>query len=228
MMPELQRFGASRSPVVVIDRFSGRLSEAIDAAAELAPFEASERTYYPGLRRFITEADGRAFAYVEKTLQDAAPFIGGVFNLDGFELREASFSLVTSRPETLNSAQRAPHFDSSDPKQIAILHYLCDLPNTGTGFYRQRETGIEVVDADNTESFIASARRSAEDRTEQAGYISGSNKHYDLIGATDARPDRLIIYQGCLLHSGIIPPDMSFSDDPRFGRLTANIFVQGL
>jgi len=39
--------------------------------------------------------------------------------------------------------------------------------------------------------------------------------------------DRLAIYQGCLLHSGIIPPDMDFSDDPRRGRLTANIFIKG-
>jgi hypothetical protein len=30
-----------------------------------------------------------------------------------------------------------------------------------------------------------------------------------------------------LLHSGIIPADMSFSTDPREGRLTANLFVRG-
>ena len=42
-----------------------------------------------------------------------------------------------------------------------------------------------------------------------------------------ASPDRLVIYQGSLLHSGIIPPGMSFSADPREGRLTANIFVRG-
>ena len=35
-----------------------------------------------------------------------------------------------------------------------------------------------------------------------------------------------MIYQGALLHSGIIPADMAFSDDPRRGRLTANFFVK--
>jgi len=39
--------------------------------------------------------------------------------------------------------------------------------------------------------------------------------------------DRLAIYRGSMLHSGIIPPDMAFSADPRLGRLTANIFVKG-
>ena len=42
-----------------------------------------------------------------------------------------------------------------------------------------------------------------------------------------AFPTGSIIYQGSLLHSGIIPPDMNFSADPREGRLTANIFVRG-
>jgi hypothetical protein len=37
----------------------------------------------------------------------------------------------------------------------------------------------------------------------------------------------LIIYQGSLLHSGIIPPGMPFSSDPEVGRLTANLFVRG-
>jgi hypothetical protein len=43
----------------------------------------------------------------------------------------------------------------------------------------------------------------------------------------EAVPDRLIIYHGSLLHSGIIPPGMKLSADPREGRLTANLFVRG-
>jgi hypothetical protein len=34
------------------------------------------------------------------------------------------------------------------------------------------------------------------------------------------------MYQGGLLHSGIIPAGMSFGGDPRTGRLTANFFVK--
>jgi hypothetical protein len=37
----------------------------------------------------------------------------------------------------------------------------------------------------------------------------------------------MIIFQGSLLHSGLIPPDMPLTGDPRQGRLTANIFVRG-
>jgi hypothetical protein len=60
-----------------------------------------------------------------------------------------------------------------------------------------------------------------------SGYILGSNPHYEQIGAVEAVPDRLIIYQGSLLHSGIIPSGMNRSSDPREGRLTANFFVIG-
>jgi hypothetical protein len=37
----------------------------------------------------------------------------------------------------------------------------------------------------------------------------------------------MIIYNGNLLHSGIIPPGMPLSADPRQGRLTANLFIIG-
>src|SRR5688572_21851527 len=79
--PELRRVGESASPVVVIDEFSGRVGELIDIAAELAPFPIHEANYYPGLRRIITEADFAANAYVERTLNDAAQFIAGAFDV---------------------------------------------------------------------------------------------------------------------------------------------------
>ena len=37
--------------------------------------------------------------------------------------------------------------------------------------------------------------------------------------------NRLVVYRSHMLHSGRIPPGAELSDDPRRGRLTANIFV---
>src|SRR5256885_8792614 len=51
--------------------------------------------------------------------------------------------MVTTRPSDLSPAQRAPHFDSPDPRYYALLHYLRVPPGSGTAFYRQRSTGIE-------------------------------------------------------------------------------------
>lgn len=227
MRPELRRVGRSATPVVVIDDFSGDVAGLVDIAAGLAPFPGHKGNYYPGLRRVITPADAAANAYVEKTLTDAAQFIAGAFDVDRFDLIEASFSMVTTDPAKLTPAQRAAHFDTTDPKHYAVLHYLNVPPASGTAFYRQRSTGIERVTDDNVATFVRAAQTEAAALPSDSGYLFGSDAHFEEIGSVEAMPDRLIIYPGSLLHSGIIPPGMSFSADPREGRLTTNIFVRG-
>jgi hypothetical protein len=225
--PELRRVGKEQSPVVVIDGFSGD-AEAVAALADaLAPFPDVRSGYYPGVRRVIGQQDGDADAYVERTCREAAQFIAGAFDLESFDLVEASFSMVTARPAELKPAQRAPHFDSADHKYLALLHYLRVPADSGTAFYRQRSTGIERVSEANIARFVTTAEREAAQLAPDAGYVAGSDAFFEQTGAIEAVVDRLVIYQGCLLHSGIIPPDMTFSADPRAGRLTANLFIQG-
>ena len=226
MRPELRRVGESQSRVVVIDEFSAAIEEILRVADALAPYPPISN-YYPGLRRVIAETDAEAWSYVERLCSDAAQFIAGAFDVDGFDLIEASFSMVTTEPTKLIPEQRMPHFDSTDPKHYALLHYLRVPPGTGTAFYRQRSTAIERVTDTNREAFLRTASAEMIRLPRDSGYIAGSNELFEEIGAVEAVPDRLIIYQGSLLHSGIIPRDMNLSADPREGRLTANIFVRG-
>ena len=226
MKPELCRVGNEQSPIVIIDEFTGRLDEILRLAEELAPFPAAKGNYYPGLRRFIQPTDTGANAYVEQVCNDAGPFMAGAFDIAEFSLLEASFSMVTTSPPELSPAQRAPHFDTTDPQYYALLHYLRVPPGSGTAFYRQRSTGIERVTEANVAQFVSSAEREAALLPRDSGYISNSDQFFEQIAVIEAVPDRLLIYQGSLLHSGIIPPGMSFSADPREGRLTANLFVR--
>lgn len=226
MRPELRRFGDSASAVVVIDGFSGNLDPILEIADSLAPYPP-HTNYYPGVRRVITRADKAADAYVEDTCRRAAQFIAGAFEFDRFDLLEASFSMVTVRPPDLSPAQRAPHFDTTDQNHLALLHYIRVPPATGTAFYRQRSTGIERVTEANVDLFVRTAKADAARLPASSGYIHGSDDYFEQIGAVEAVPDRLVIYQGSLLHSGIIPPGMTFSADPREGRLTANLFIRG-
>ena len=228
MRAELRRVGKGQSAVVVVDGFSGNSEHIAELASRLAPFPPAPRTnYYPGLRRVIAEDDGEANDYVNRTCAEAAQFIYGAFDIESFSLIEASFSLVTSQPEELAPPQRIPHFDSTNPKYLALLHYLRVPEGTGTAFYRQRSTGIEQVTDSNLQAFVKTARQEVRELPDSAGYIHGSTAHFEQIGSVEGIADRLVIYQGSLLHSGIIPPDMSFSPDPEDGRLTANIFVLG-
>ena len=226
MRPELRRFGETASPVVVIDHFTGDLARILKIADRLAPYPR-HRNYYPGVRRVITSADADAEAYVAEACERAAQFIGGAFDIDSFELLEASFSIVSADPSELTPPQRAPHFDTTDQKHLALLHYLRVPPASGTAFYRQRSTGIERVTDDNLANFVRAAQAEAALLPTDSGYIRGSDDFFERIGAVEAIPDRLVIYHGSLLHSGIIPPDMAFSADPKLGRLTANLFVRG-
>jgi Family of unknown function (DUF6445) len=225
--PQLLRFGETQTPVVVIDEFSGDAESVARIAEAMAPFPAIDVNYYPGVRRLITKADADADAYVERTCQDAGQFIAGAFDVDSFIFVEASFSIVTLQPQQLRPVQRLPHFDSPDPKYFALLHYLRVPPGSGTAFYRQRSTGIERVTEANVDLFVGAAKAAEARLPRDSGYIQASNEYYEQIGAVEALPDRLVIYQGSLLHSGIIPPGMTFSADPREGRLTANLFVRG-
>jgi hypothetical protein len=224
--PELRRVGNCQAPVVVIDEFTGAAESLLAVAEKLTPYEPSNN-YYPGLRRVITEADVAANDYVDRTCTDAAQFIAGAFDVESFSLAEASFSMVTANPADLELPQRAPHFDSTDQKYFALLHYLRVPSGTGTAFYRQRSTGIERVTEGNVSTFVSMAEREAAMLPDDSGYINDSNEFFEQIGAVEAVPDRLIIYQGSLLHSGIIPDGMNLSPDPRVGRLTANFFLRG-
>ena len=56
-------------------------------------------------------------------------------------------------------------------------------------------------------------------------YIDGSTDHFELYSHIEYKPNRLVAYPGCLLHSGLVNPKHDINPDPRTGRLTANIFV---
>jgi hypothetical protein len=224
--PELRHVGESRTPVVVIDDFSGSLEHILEIADALAPYPR-HTNYYPGLRRIFTAADTAANAYVDETCERAAQFIAGAFEIDSFDLLEASFSMVTLKPMELTPPQRAPHFDTTNQKDLALLHFLRVPPNSGTAFFRQRTTGIERVTDLNVSVYVPVAEVQTAQLPADSGYFHSSDEFFEQIGAVEAVPDRMIIFQGSLLHSGIIPPDMPLSADPREGRLTANIFVRG-
>lgn len=227
MKPQLQRVGTSQSSIVIIDDFSGAVEVIARIAESLAPFPPVAGVSYPGVRRMILPADEQAYAYVMTTCERVAPFIGGGFGISSFELTEASFSVVTTPPDALQPVQRVPHFDSPDQNILAVLHYLRVPEGSGTAFYRHRSTGIERVTNDNIGRLAACADRELTERPPVPDYMSGSDTFFEQIGRIEAVPDRLIIYQGSLLHSGVIPPGMAFSADPREGRLTANFFIRG-
>ncbi len=115
MAASVQEIGLERNRVLVVDDFMDEPHLLIRQAKAMAPFPSEDITYYPGRRRLITPADVATELHVNESLEALAPLIGQVFGLRNFMPVEASFSLVTKRPQDLSPAQRLPHYDKTDP-----------------------------------------------------------------------------------------------------------------
>ncbi|MXP28627.1 hypothetical protein GRI58_07320 [Porphyrobacter algicida] len=221
MKPQRLLVGTSRTPVLIVDETGTDCPRIRSIARNLGPFPSATNNY-PGLRRIIDETDDTAWAYVRSLLEAMTPFLGGAFDLDGFELIEASFSLVTTPSHELSSVQRMPHFDSVEPDFYAVMQYLA--PCEGTAFYRHRTSGVETVTPAEVHDFIAQARHDSHYAT--AEYIYGDTEYYETIARVEGHEGRLVAYPGRLLHSGLIPADFVGNVDPEHGRLTCNFFIR--
>ena len=226
MEVEVHEIGRSKSKVIVIDDFLTNAQDAVDAAAALPAFPPEGRTAYPGRRHQIGPGD-KASSYVMDILKTAGPLIQSHYNADNFRVLEASYSLVTIPPEKMSPRQRVPHYDWDDPDYLAIMLHLHRVPHTGTSFYRHVASDLEHVSKET----VPELRKLVQ--AELAEYNSTpissgwqSNTHYEKIFQVEGHFNRLVIYQGRLMHSAYFSPDFTYSDDPRTGRLTANVFIQ--
>lgn len=214
-------FGYENEPIVVIDEFSGAVELLIKAGLEAEYTEAS--AYYPGLR---APANPNYLRVRDKMMLE---IFNSVFGLRRNIICEnASYSLVTTPRSDLTSRQRIPHVDDIIPNVLAIMHYLGPPETGGTAFYRHRRTGYETLTKDRYAAYQTALKLDDEEFGQPAkGYICGDTDRYEMIGKVDAKPDRLILYRGQILHSGWIPHTLPLSSDPAKGRLTINMFLKG-
>lgn len=213
-----KHFGDAGEPLVIIDGFAPDPQALLEAA--YAQDYQPIGPHYPGIRAQAAPAYLAArMDVLETVLREAFACAKGA------ALVECAFSLVTTPPGALTPIQRIPHFDSVDPGRFALLHYLCDASGGGTAFYRHRSTGFETISQDRHAAYTA-ALQTESAQLPPAGYVSGHTDLFEETGRVDARFNRMVIYRGYRLHSGVIPPDLPLSADPREGRLTVNTFLQ--
>jgi uncharacterized protein DUF6445 len=215
------RLGAEGLPVLVIDHFLSRPEVLIDYAALHSRFDGVSDTFYPGsrapipaiycfaLRAFLSDAIAEAFGL-------AAGRVTGELS---------HFSLVTTPPAKLSVPQCMPHFDNANPKQLAVLHYLCGPEHGGTSFYRHRRTGFEFIDDTRIRAYNhAVAQDLAAFGSPPSKYICGDDAMFERIGGFAAEFNRVLVYRSIDLHSADIQAGFHFDENPRTGRLTANTF----
>jgi hypothetical protein len=214
------RVGAEQQAVIVVDNFLSGPEVLIDYAVESA-FDGVSDAFYPGCRAPIPQI----YCFAIRAFLGSV--IGEVFGLAaGNVTGELShFSLVTTPPQKLKPVQRMPHYDTTNRKQLAVLHYLCEPKHGGTSFYRHRHTRFEFVDEARAPTYAgAVAAELAALGAAPAKYICGDDARFERTCSFPAAFNRVLIYQSINLHSADIGAAFGFESNPRAGRLTANSF----
>ena len=218
MKVSIETIGREREPLVVIDDFATD-PDALRAFAIGAEFGPAAH-HYPGIRAPLPDD------YLPTQLRGVATVLADAFGAAGpIDVIDASYSIVTTRPEDLAVGQRLPHCDAHARNRIALIHYLSP-DGGGTAFFRHRSTGFETVDerraAIYTDQLAAELRHGG---PPPAAYIAGDTPLFERTMLAEARYNRALFYRSCLLHSGAIAPNAALSSDPAAGRLTTTGFL---
>ena len=216
--------GSEQTPIHMVDSLLVDLDPIIHQACTSAVFRPEDRTKYPGVRAELPSD------YARVVLSFIAPTLRDLYRVPSSlrpTLKAGYFSLVSRTAEQLSPLQCMPHFDSHEPYYIAVMHYLNPGDFGGTSFYRHRPTGYENITAARRAGFIQSAQHHLATHGGRPAqrYIDGSDDHFERLESLPYRQNRLLVYPGTLLHSGNIDPTRDISQDPRTGRLTANLFI---
>ena len=213
------RVGEEALPVLIVDDFLGSPELLVEYAAQHCAFEGVSDTFYPGARAPVPPI--YSFA-VRAFLGDA---IGEAFGLAGSPGELSHFSLVTTAPAALSVPQRMPHYDSTNPKQLAVLHYLCGAHHGGTSFYRHRRTRFECIGDSRAAKYARAVKEDlAAFGSRAPKYIDGDDPMYERTASFAAAFNRVLVYRSIDLHSADLSPGFHFDANPRSGRLTANTF----
>ena len=192
------------------------------ANAQKEAFRPVDFSAYPGQFVYLPPADNVAIQTF--FLQH----MRGRFDARRLVRLHARLSMVTLAPQALRPAQWLCHKDhfGLEPTQSiqASVLYLFDNESLGgTGFFEPARPADEMAALFADAIALPAAEFSA--RYDIApGYLRASNPYFRRIGGVPARWNRMVFYDGTILHTGDILTPWQLSDDPLRGRLTLNGF----
>ncbi|TRY33328.1 hypothetical protein FM019_04950 [Aliiglaciecola sp. M165] len=217
------RVGELQTPVLVVDDFLQNVDELISMAGDVNSFSGQGTDYYPGVRKPLDKAYEQMIQEWVKYHLASHLTDNNAAVLKHVDINLAALSLTNQAPESLVPIQRIPHFDTTNPNQWALVHYLCGPEFGGTGFFKHKRSGFETITEKNQKAYF---RNLADDASVKgvpdAKYLQGSNDLFEMLHYVEAKKNRMVIYPSNLLHSGLIKKWQA--PTPQQGRLTANAF----
>lgn len=220
---EIRTLGEEESPLIIIDDALARTDALLQYAKDTAfTSEEGPGNFFPGVRAALPRAYARAML---KLLAPHLPLFG-VPEEPAPQVVLNTLQMVTRAAEDLVLPQRAPHFDTFDGQQIALLHYLTEDDQGGTDFYRHRSTGYERISAERFRPYTTKLVEEVKAKDLPKAYMAGSDDKYECIESVVPRFNRVIAYFSNNLHSGRIEGQGPFPADVRSGRLMATVFAR--
>jgi hypothetical protein len=218
---KLLLLGLEQHPLLVVDDLLLNPELLLQWAAKGEVFTADPANFYPGVRKVTP---GSYAELLSSFIQNQFANIPALAAQTKVSVRQTALAITNQDPSTLLPIQRIPHFDSCDPKQWAMVHYLCSEEYGGTGFFRHCSSGFESITADRQRKY---QRLLADDAVTkglpQARYLQGGSSLFELTHKVEAKFNRALFYPSNLLHSGLI----NHWQSSQIGqcRLTANCFL---
>lgn len=208
----------------IIDNFLLNTDSVMNFAHNLAYFNPmfSDNSFYPGIR------DNMPLPY--KNLLKAffdTKILPEILNRDDINstFHKCLLSLITCQPSKLIYDQKVPHIDSCDSRDYAFVHYLSDEELGGTSIYKYKPKNLIEFNEEHKSVLSEITSEVEKCLEEHQGYITGTTSLFEQTLNINAQFNRLVIYQGNLLHSANIISAESYCSDPKKGRLSIASFA---
>lgn len=212
------------SPCAVIDEFLVNPDALVEVALRhRQAFGDSGRTY-PGIELPLPASVTEHFATQVRNHAGEALEIVEVISAHG------RLAMVTKPASELSPIQCVCHrdrlfVDAGERAVAAVLYLFHDPELGGTNFFRPL-LPADAIDACMQRWAATSAEDFGVESGQPAGYLTQSNRHFELTDVIEPRWNRLVAYDGGCFHGSHITRPELLTDQPDRGRLTINLFLR--
>jgi Family of unknown function (DUF6445) len=215
---EHRLIGNEQNTVLIVDDALSN-PDVLLAFAEAATFgPPPPKSRYPGLVALLPESYVKLLRW---EMQQPFRSLYGVNHVAPAPVY-GFFGIATVPTAEFAASQTAPHTDTVRLDSFASVHYLSQTSFGGTAFYRHKATGFEVISPIRSDKY-ARVRREELAKMEGQPPLAVEGL-YEEIAYIEPVFNRLVLYRAGQLHRSRLNSDAALTDNPRTGRLTANLF----
>ncbi|MGO2010583.1 DUF6445 family protein [Pseudoalteromonas sp.] len=211
--------------ILIVDDFIKDVEPIMHFAKQYAYLHpvGSDGTLYPGKRDDMPEPYFKVFIELINNLLEKK-----LLNTDdkNIYLHKAKLSLVTLKPEELNTLQKMPHVDSTDDKTFAAVHYLVGSEFGGTAIYRYVPFNLIKITKDKEHLVHEMIEQVKNNPIQHQSYLSDNTCLFEKVVNVNAKLNRVVLYRSNLLHSANLKDKKNHLDNISLGRLSIASFFR--